>query len=122
MKYAFLIYLEDAKFDAMTQAERDGYVNAQLAYDDDLRGSGHYIESAALKSPQSATSVRAWSGSVTVSDGPFAETKEHLGGLFIVEARDLNDAIQAAGRMPLAKVGTIEIRPIEELELIPAVH
>jgi hypothetical protein len=119
MKYACLIYLEEAKFAVMTQAERDGYVNAQLDYDDELQRSGHLVIAEALKAPEMATSVRNWNNKMTVFDGPFAETKEHLGGFYIIEARDLNDAIGVAGRIPLARVGTIEVRPLQELERIP---
>lgn len=115
MKYACLIYLEEAKFEAMTQSERDGYINAMLDYDEELKRSGHYILAEALQPPEHATSVRTRNGRVSVTDGPFAETKEHLGGFHLIEARDLNDAIKVAGDMPLARVGTIEVRPFLEL-------
>jgi hypothetical protein len=118
MKYACLIYVDEAKFAAMTQAERDSYVNASLDSDLELQRSGHYIMAQALKAPSQAVSVRAWNGRISVSDGPFAETKEHLGGFVLIEARDLNDAIKVAGDLPLARVGTIEVRPFEELEYI----
>ena len=118
MQYACLIYLEEAKFTAVTQAERDGYVNASLDSDAELRRSGNLILAQALKTPPHAVSVRSRNGRVSVSDGPFAETKEHLGGFVLIEARDLNEAIRIAGDLPLARVGTIEVRPFEELSYI----
>jgi len=118
MQYACLIYLEEAKFAAMSQAERNGFVNASLDCDEELRRSSHLVMAQALKTPPHAVSLRAWNGRVSVTDGPFAETKEHLGGFVLIEARDLYDAIKVAGRMPLARVGTIEVRPFEELDYI----
>jgi hypothetical protein len=118
MKYALLVYIEEAKFDVMTQRERDGYVNASLDNDVELERSGHLIMAQALKTPPHAVSVRTRNGRVGVTDGPFAETKEHLGGFMLIEARDLNEAIKIAGDLPLARVGTIEVRPFEELTYI----
>jgi len=118
MKYACLIYLEEAKFTAMTQVERDAYVNASLDSDAELKRSGHLILARALMTPPHAVSVRAWNGKLSVTDGPFAETKEYLGGFVLVEARDLNEAIKIAGDLPLARVGTIEVRPLDELSYI----
>ena len=113
MQYGCLIYLEEAKFAAMPQAQRDGFVNAMLDNDDDMRRNGHYVASNALQTPLNAASVRVRSGKLLVTDGPFAETKEHLGGYILIEARDLNEAIAVAGRIPMATVGTIEVRPVE---------
>ncbi len=118
MKYMFLIYLDEAKFAVMTQAERDGFVNGMLDYDEELKASGHYVIAEALKAPTEATTVRRWNGAMTTTDGPFMETKEHLSGFCMVEARDLNEAIQLAARMPLATVGSIEVRPLETLERV----
>lgn len=115
MQYLFLIYLEEATFAVMSPDEREGYVPAMLAYDEELRRSGNYVTSAALKLPTEAVTVRAWDGRLATTDGPFAETKEHLSGFTLVEARDLNEAIQLAARMPLARAGSIEVRPIEIL-------
>jgi hypothetical protein len=118
MQYICLIYLEEAKFAPMTQAERDGFVNAMLDNDDQMRRDGHYVTSNALQTPLNAASVRVRNGKLSVTDGPFAETKEHLSGYIVIEARDLNEAIQVAGRIPLSTVGTIEVRPVEMLERI----
>jgi len=118
VRYMFLIYLEEAKFAAMTQAQRDGFVNAMLDYDEELRREGYFLAADALKPPTEATTVRRWSGALTTTDGPFMETKEHLSGFCMVEARDLNAAIQLAARMPLASVGSIEVRPLDHIERI----
>ena len=115
MQYLFLIYEEEAKFAVMSTSEREGFVPAMLAYDEELRRSGNYVTSAALKLPAEAVTVRMWDGKLATTDGPFAETKEHLSGFILVEARDLNEAIQLAARMPLARHGSIEVRPIEIL-------
>jgi hypothetical protein len=115
MQYMFLIYLDEAKFAVMSQAEREAFTPAMLGYDEELRRSGNYVTSSALKQPAEAVTVRTWGGRLTATDGPFAETKEHLSGFIMVEARDLNDAIQLAARMPLASVGSIEVRPVRDL-------
>ena len=120
MQYMFLIYLDDSKFDVMTQAERDAFGNGMLDYDDALRESGHYIMGEPLKAPSEAVTVRKWDGSLSTTDGPFMETKEHLSGFILVNARDLNEAIQLAERMPLATVGSIEVRPLDVLERVEA--
>ena len=116
MQYMFLIYLDEGKFAPMTRAERDGLVTAMLDYDDTLRESGHLILSEALKPPAEAVTLRKWAGSLTTTDGPFMETKEHLSGVILVQARDLNEAIQLAAKMPLATLGSIEVRPLEILQ------
>lgn len=115
MQYMFLIYLEEAKFAVMDPAEREAFTPAMLAYDEELRRSGNYVTSSALKMPAEAVTVRTWDGKLAATDGPFAETKEHLSGFCMVEARDLNDAIQLAARMPLARHGSIEVRPVKDL-------
>ena len=118
MRYMFLIYLDEAKFHPLTQKEQDGFGNAMLDYDDELRASGHYVLSEPLKAPSEAITVRRWNGELTTTDGPFMETKEHLSGFHIVEARDLNEALQLASRMPLATMGSIEVRPLDILERV----
>ncbi len=116
MKYIFLIYLDEAKFAAMTQGQREGFVNAMMDYDESLKTSGHYILGEPLKQPHEAITLRAWEGPLTLTDGPFMETKEHLSGFILIEARDLNEAIQIGARMPLVAVGSIELRPLDVLE------
>jgi len=116
MKYVCLVYVEETKLDALSKSELEACVDESLDYDEVLRRSGHYIVSDALQSVQTATTVRVRSGKVVTTDGPFAETKEQLGGFFLIEARDLNDAIQVASKIPPARLGSIEVRPILELK------
>lgn len=118
MRYMFLIYLDESKFAPLTQQQRDGFVNAMLDYDEELRRGGYFLTADALMAPSEASTVRRWNGALTTTDGPFMETKEHLSGFTMVEARDLNAAIQLAARMPLATMGSIEVRPIDTLERI----
>jgi hypothetical protein len=116
VKYLCLVYNEEKTLDAMPAGEVQALVDEHLDYDDALRRSGHFIVSEALESVQAATTVRVRNGRLSVTDGPFAETKEQLTGFYLVEARDLNDAIQVASRVPAARIGSIEVRPIWELE------
>ncbi len=108
MKYLCLVYGEESKIGAMTDDEC-------MAYDEALRNRGLCLASEALQSIQTATTVRVRNGKVSISDGPFAETKEQLAGFYLVDARDLNDAIQIAAEIPPARVGSIEVRPIRDL-------
>jgi hypothetical protein len=107
---------EQKAHDNLSRREFDELVTESLAYDDELRKSGHYLYSAALQSVQTATTIRIQSGSVQLTDGPFAETKEHLGGFIVIEARDLDEALRLASKIPVARLGCIEVRPIQELE------
>jgi hypothetical protein len=117
MKYMLLIYMEDQ---VLNEAEREHcYVEStQLAHE--LKSSGQYLAAAPLQPTSTATSVRVRDGKRLVTDGPFAETREHLGGYFMVEAGNLDEAIGIAGRIPGARVGTVEIRPVVELPNLPA--
>jgi hypothetical protein len=112
MKYLFLVYGEEDKIAAMDDHEC-------LACDASLRASGQCIASEALEPVETATTVRIRNGRVSVSDGPFAETKETLAGFYLVEARDLNEAIQIAAKIPPAKVGSVEVRPIRPIREQP---
>jgi hypothetical protein len=116
MKYLCMVFNQEAMLDAMPRSEFQALVDEHLAYDDVLRDSGHYLVSNALESVQAATTVRVRNGKISVTDGPFAETKEQLGGFYLIEARDLNDAIQVAAKIPSARTGSIEVRPIRELK------
>ena len=108
MKYLCLVYSEEKQLETMPDSEC-------LAYDEALRKSGHCLASEALQPVQTATTVRVRNGQVSVTDGPFAETKEQLAGFYLIEARDLNEAIQLASKIPPARVGSIEVRPIRPL-------
>lgn len=115
MKYLCLVYFEGKTLEALSKGEREDLDRESLAYDEELQRSGHFIAAEALDSVQSAITVRMRNGKISTTDGPFAETKEQLGGFILIEARDLNDAIQVASKIPLAKLGSIEVRPIWEL-------
>jgi hypothetical protein len=115
MKYLCLVYDDERNLDALSDSEFDGLVGQCIAVDEELRKSGHVIASEALQPVQTATTVRVRNGKVSAVDGPFAETKEQLGGFFLIEARDLDEAIQVAARIPSARLGCIEVRPIWDL-------
>ena len=115
MKYLCLVYQEETAVDALPEAESAAIVADVLAYREELRQSGHYVASSPLESVRTATTVRVRNGKVSLTDGPFAETREQLGGFYLIEARDLNDAIRVAARMPPARLGSIEVRPLKEL-------
>jgi hypothetical protein len=115
MKYLCLVYFEDATLTALPPAERTVLDRESLAYDDELDRGGHLLAAQALQSVREAACVRVRNGRASVTDGPFAETKEQLGGFILVEAHDMNEAIRLAGGIPLARLGTIEVRPIYEI-------
>jgi hypothetical protein len=115
MKYLCLVYAEEVTLDAMPQAEIDTLVDESLANDEDLRESGHLVLAQALDHVLAATTVRVRNGRLSATDGPFAETNEQLGGFVLIEARDLNEAIRIAGRIPSARLGSIEVRPVIDL-------
>jgi len=108
MKYLCLVYGEEKEIAAMTD-------NECMAYDQGLRNGGKCLASEALQPVHTATTVRVRDGKVSIRDGPFTETKEYLAGFYLVDAADLNDAIQIASQMPPARVGCIEVRPVREL-------
>ncbi|HSB53291.1 MAG TPA: YciI family protein [Gemmatimonadales bacterium] len=115
MKYLCLIYDAEAVLNAMPQAEMQKMMGEYRAFGESLRQSGQHLGSNRLRPVESATTVRVRNGKVSTTDGPFAETKEQLGGYFLIEARDLNEAIQIAGRVPSARTGSVEVRPIWEV-------
>lgn len=116
MKYLCLVYHDEAKINALPASEYDAIVREVLDYREGLRQGGHYITSSPLESVQAATTIRVRGGRVSITDGPFAETKEQLGGFYLIEARDLNEAIRLASRMPPARIGSIEVRPLKEFD------
>jgi hypothetical protein len=116
MNYLCLVYSEEKKLDDMSKSESDALIDEHLAYDEVLRKSGYFIVAEALQPVQAATTVRVRNGKVSITDGPFAETKEQLAGFFLINARDLNDAIQVASKIPSARLGSVEVRPIMELK------
>jgi hypothetical protein len=116
MKYLCLVYSDETTLDAMSESEWNRVVGECLAADEELRRSGHVIASEALQPVRTATTVRVRNGRLATTDGPFAETKEQLGGFYMIDARYLNDAIQVAARIPSARRGCVEVRPIRELD------
>jgi hypothetical protein len=115
MKYLCLVYLEEKTLDAMPKEEFEPFSAAHVALDEELLRNGQSIVAEALQPVRTAVTVRVRNGKLSTTDGPFAETKEQLGGIYLIEARDLNDAIQIAGRIPAARAGSIEVRPVWDL-------
>ena len=112
MKYLCLIYDEEKKLNAMPKSEGDAFMGEYFGFTEGIKKSGHYLGGNALQPVATATTVRVRNGKVSTTDGPFAETKEQLGGYYLIEAKDLNEAIQVASRIPSVKTGSIEVRPI----------
>jgi hypothetical protein len=118
MKYLCLAYYDEKKFETLTEAEMAAIGRDCGPLDEDLQRSGHLLEVGSLAATKDSVSLRPRNGKVTVTDGPYAETKEQLGSYFLIEARDLNEAIQVASKHPAARLNEhlgwgIEIRPIE---------
>ncbi|MGA9118448.1 MAG: YciI family protein [Bacteroidota bacterium] len=114
MRYLCLAYEEEDRLNSLTRGEWDTLRAETLTYLELLRSRGHIVSAEALQSVRAAATVRVRNSRVSVTDGPFAETKESLGGFFLITARDLNEAIQLASKWPSARLGSIEVRPIEE--------
>ena len=115
MKYICLGYLEENMWDGWSENEQKTFVDECITYDDELRKNGHFAGGEALQSVRTATTLRYKNGKVSVTDGPFAETKEQLGGIMILEARDLNQAIQLMSKHSSVRLGgSWEIRPANE--------
>src|SRR3984957_19239056 len=115
MKYLCMVLVDEKKLEAMPASELQALDDESIAFDDSLRKRGHLIAAQALESVQTATIVRVRNGKVSVTDGPFAETNEQIGGFLLIEAQDLNQAIQLAANVPVIRLGGIEQRPIKEL-------
>ena len=115
MKYLCSVFFDEKNLDALSSKESEALDSESLAYDDVLRKGGHFLAAQALQPVQTATTIRVRGGKVTVTDGPFAETHEQIGGFILIEARDLNEAIQLASKIPAIRLGGIEVRPIKEL-------
>jgi hypothetical protein len=108
MKYLCLVYLDEKRLEELPDEDC-------VDFDTSIRKSGHCLASEALQSVQTATTVRMRNGKLSVTDGPFAETKEQLAGFYMIDARDLNEAIQIASKIPPARVGSVEVRPIRPI-------
>ncbi|HWA81947.1 MAG TPA: YciI family protein [Fimbriimonadaceae bacterium] len=112
MKYACLVYHDEEQLRAVPDGDLDRMIGECMAYVGGLEESGQHVMSSGLQSPRTATTLRRRDGEISLTDGPFAETKEVLGGFTIIEARDLNEAIQIASKFPNAKFSSIEVRPL----------
>ena len=115
MKYLCLIYSDETMWPKLSKADADSMMAEYMAFTESVKKSGHYLGGNRLQPTHTSTTLRSRNGKLSTTDGPFAETKEQLGGYYLIEARDLNDAIQIAGRIPSVRVGSIEVRPIAEM-------
>jgi hypothetical protein len=122
MQYLLMIYENEKVWVDMPEAQRNSMFGEYMTYTSDIKASKHFIAGDALQPVATATTVRVRNGKATVTDGPFAETKECLAGFYMIEARDLNEAIQIASRIPPAQVGSIEVRPIRPIREAPNAH
>jgi hypothetical protein len=118
MKFMLLIYNEEQLLDPLPGAETDSMMRDCLAHADGLRDEGRLIESQMLESPRTAKSVRIRNGRVKAVDGPFAETKEMLGGFNLIEARDMDEAVEIASHFPWARTGCVEVRPVRDIDAV----
>ncbi len=115
MKYLALVYYNEQKMQSMTQEEWDALNRECIGCVEDLTNSGHFVMGSPLKTTDSASTLRVREGKAVVTDGPFAETKEQLAGFYMLEARDMNEALRLAEKIPPARYGSVEIRPAREL-------
>ena len=116
MKYLCLIYDDEQKLAEMPPSEGEAFMSEYFTFTEGIRASGQYVAGEALQPVETATTVRVRNGRLSTTDGPFAETKEQLGGFYLVEAADLNEAIQIASRIPSARTGSIEVRPVVDFD------
>ena len=119
MKYLCLIYEDEKAYASMSKSDTDALMADYYAFTDAIRKGGQYVAGEALEPVSTATTVRVRNGKVSTTDGPFAETKEQLGGFYLIDARDLNEAIQVASRIPGARTGSVEVRPVMNFD-VPA--
>jgi hypothetical protein len=112
MQYALLIYDDEKAWETMSEEERNAIYGEYFAYTNELRASGGYIDGNPLQPTAAATTVRVRNGEQVVTDGPFAETKEQLGGYYVIEAESVDDALAWAAKIPGARYGSIEVRPV----------
>lgn len=116
MKYLCLIYSDEVAWSKLPKVEQDKWMGEYFAFGDSIEQSGQHLGSNALQPTHTATTVRVRNGRLSTTDGPFVETKEQLGGYYLIEAKDLNDAIQVASRIPGARHGSVEVRPVIEFQ------
>lgn len=116
MRFLLAVFVDEKKMAALSPTEAQNLDEMSLGHDEDLRASGHFVAAQALQPSPSAATVKVRKGKVTVTDGPFAETKEQIGGFLLIEAKDRDEAIALASKVPVASYATIEVRPIKELK------
>ena len=116
MKFMFTIYHDQSVMDAMPEKEMQALVDSAIEYAEEIRRRGHYVASDALQRTETARTIRVRGGKISTTVGPFAETKEQLGGFFVLEAKDMDEACAIAARFPPARVAVIEVRPVQELK------
>lgn len=116
MKYLCLVYFDEKSMGAMSEQDWAALNRECIACGDGMRESGHWLGGHPLESVQTATTLRVRNGKLSLTDGPFAETKEQLAGFYLIEAHDLNEAIQVASKIPPARYGSVEVRPVRDLE------
>ena len=112
MRYVCLIYDDEKKLATLSKDDANAFMGEYFHFTESIKQSGNYVAGEALQRIETATSLRSRGGKLSTTDGPFAETKEQLGGFYLIEARDLNEAMQIAARIPSVKTGTIEVRPV----------
>jgi hypothetical protein len=120
MKYMLLIHHDEAAFARRPEAERQAMIRESVELANQLHARGQYIRAAPLHPASETSCVRVRDGKRIVTDGPFAETREQIGGYFLIDAKDLNEAAEIAARIPGARIGTVEVRPVTEVDGLPA--
>jgi hypothetical protein len=116
MEYLCLVYLDAKQMNELSKAEKEALDRDSLEYDEELERGGHKVTARALAEPGAAMSVRSRGGKAATTDGPFVETKEHLGGFILIEAKDMNEAVRIAAKIPVGRFGGIEVRPTMRLQ------
>ncbi len=120
MKYICLAYVSEEGWGTMTESQRNAALDEVFSYTDELRNSGHLVATEGLQSARNATTLRIVNGKVSVTDGPYVETKEKIGGIYVIEARDLNHAIQLMSKHPVVRAGGVEIRAVVDMSAMYA--
>ena len=115
MKYMLLIYNNEQEWDGLTESQRQGIYGEFRQFRDQITKTGQYVSGSQLQPVSSATTVKVRQGKQLLTDGPFAETREQLGGYFLIQAKDLDEAVEIAGRIPAVRFGTVEVRPLVEM-------
>jgi len=115
MKYLCMVIVDEKKLKALSKSDSEALDDESLAYDETLRKGGHFLAAQALQPVKAGTTLRLRNGKLSVTDGPFVETKEQIGGFILIEAKDLNEAIHLASKIPVLRFGAVEVRPVKEL-------